>query len=106
MSSTNSCSPHLSYSFSLNGATACTGTQPAQLLGSDKKLPSIGSTTCGDTTWSVNRLNDGQVQVSAKVLGANGISGSTNLPATDFGVVDGIEKYTGTGIVILYGIAQ
>lgn len=94
-----------SYSFNLNGATQCSGTQPAFVgtPGDYKKLPNIGSEVCAETTWSVTRVDSG-FQVAAKNAGANGISGTYTIPSTDFAVVDGVEKYTGNGIVILYGI--
>lgn len=55
--------------------------------------------------WSATRTVEGGFLVGAKADGASGISGSVELPASDFEVVDGLEKYTGTGIVILYGTA-
>lgn len=99
--------PPPSYSFNLQGATPCSGTQPAFVgtPGNYKKLPNIGSEVCAQTTWGVTRVDSG-FQVSAKNAGADGISGTYTIPSSDFAVVDGVEKYTGNGIVILYGIAQ
>lgn len=96
---------HYRFSFKLNGATDCTAQQPASDGGDAKRLPSIGQTRCGTIQWSATRAVEGGFLIGAKADGATGISGSVELPATDFEVVDGLEKYTGTGIVILYGTA-
>lgn len=96
----------LSFSFNLNGQGLCTASESA-FTGTDasgasyKKLPNIGVTYCQTTTWSATRSADGGFTIAAK--NDAGLTGTSPLPATDFTVADGVETYTGAGIVILYG---
>lgn len=59
--------------------------------------------TCQDTTWAAVRSSDGSFSISAK--NTAGLAGTYAIPSTDFTVANGVETYTGTGIVILYGAA-
>lgn len=98
----------LRFKFNLNGTGECSASQPA-LSGTDasgasyKELPNIGVTTCQDTTWNAVRNADGSFTISAS--NERGLTGTTGIPATDFTVASGVEKYSGSGIVILFGPA-
>ncbi|KAJ4396196.1 hypothetical protein N0V93_000415 [Gnomoniopsis smithogilvyi] len=99
-------SDQCTFKFNLNGRGECTASQPAFSAtdangASYKQLPNIGVTTCQDTTWNAVRNADGSFTISAS--NEAGLTGTTGIPSTDFGVANGVEAYTGSGIVILYG---
>ncbi|CAN8105427.1 unnamed protein product [Discula destructiva] len=97
-----------SYSFNLNGRGLCTASQPAFISqdaagASYKALPNIGVTSCQDTVWTVTGNPDGGLEIYAK--SDAGLSGTAVIPFTDLTIEKGLETYTGSGIVILYGYA-
>ncbi|CAG8959158.1 hypothetical protein HYFRA_00013022 [Hymenoscyphus fraxineus] len=97
------------FSFNLFGAQPCSATQPA-FTGTDangatyKKLPNIGQTYCGTLAWNAARGADGVFKISASDRGRTpALTGAFDIPAAEFTVANGVEAYTGAGIIILYG---
>ncbi|CAG8973588.1 hypothetical protein HYALB_00009657 [Hymenoscyphus albidus] len=97
------------FSFNLNGARPCSAKETA-FTGTDangatyKKLPNIGQTYCGTLAWSAARGADGVFKISASDKGRTpALTGAVDIPAAEFTVVNGVEAYRGTGIIILYG---